>query len=360
MPARFGGPGLSNSLGSLTSNRITLLSGDSWVPPSGYYNLVLGRYTQIQEFDPISQCWTPLSGVPQNTYSGFFDGFNQRLANSTGCAVAALLTAAGTNYTSAPTVTPSAGNGIFTAIMGQVVASATVTYGGSNYIHNPLVLFGVPPSPGIPATGYATVSGGVVTGITITNQGAGYTSPPQVVLVNDSRDTTGGGAMATAVLTGSGTVNAVVCNDFGTGGLTTVPTLTFSGGGGSGAAATAIMNLTVTGYTVTTAGAGYTAAAGNVWVSATPSPTAGTPAYTNPATQTGAVKLRQALISAPASGAGAITATGLFVIDGGSYEAIPATGSVVINGGTGIVTTAAVLALTVGGATDDGNFLYPG
>jgi hypothetical protein len=360
MPGRFGGPGQANTLGALTSNRFSLQAGGVYVPPSNWYNYAMGRYTQAQTFDPIGQIWSPVSGPIATGGTMYFDGTNQRFANTSGCAVGALLTASGAGYTSAPVVTPSAGGSMWTAVMGQVVSTTVaVTYGGSNYTYAPNVLFQVPNSPGIAAAGYATISGGVVTSITITNQGAGYLYPPQIVLVNDPRDTTGAGATATATLTGLGGVTAVLCNNHGTP-LTSVPTLSFSGGGGTGAAATAVMNFALTGYTVTTAGAGYTAAAGNVTVSATPTPTAGAAAFTNTSSQIGVVRQRPAIILAPASGSGAITATGLLVIDGGSYEAVPATGSVTILGGTGIVTTAAVLALTVGGLNDNDLYIYPG
>lgn len=360
MPGRFGGPGVSNSLASLTSNRFTMQAGGVWVPPSNWYNFALGRYTQPQTYDPIGQIWGPISGPIANSGTMFFDGTNQRFANTSGCAVGALLTNAGAGYTSAPVVTASAGNSVWTAVMGQVISTTVaVAYGGSNYTQAPNVVFSAPPSPGISAAGYATISGGVVTSVTVTNQGAGYTYPPTINFINDPRDTTGAGASATASLTGSGGVTAVLCNNHGNP-LTAVPTLSFSGGGGSGAAATAIMNFALTGYSVTTAGAGYTAAAGNVTVSATPAPTAGSAVYTNPSSQVGLVKLRPAIILAPASGAGAITATGLMVIDGGSYEAVPATGSVTILGGTNIITTAAVLALTVGGLNDNDCYIFPG
>lgn len=78
--------------------------------------------------------------------------------------------------------------------------------------------------------------GGVVTGITVTAGGTGYTSAPTVTL-------TGGGgsnATATAVLTGSAVTSVTVSN--GGSNYATAPTVAFSGGGGSGAAATAVVS----------------------------------------------------------------------------------------------------------------------
>ena len=75
------------------------------------------------------------------------------------------------------------------------VASATVTAGGSGYSSAPTVTFSAPTS-GITATGTATVSGGAVTAITITNAGNGYTSAPTITFSGGG----GSGAAATAVL----------------------------------------------------------------------------------------------------------------------------------------------------------------
>ena len=357
MPIRFGGPGVTNTLADLTSNQFALQAGGVWLPPANGYWASLGRYSQLQEYDPIMTIWKPISGVKQNVFFSA-DGVNQRIANTSGCAVGALLTAAGSGYTSAPTVTASAGNSVWLALVGGAVnTTVTVAYGGTNYTQPPDVFFSAPPAPGVPATGYATISGGLVTGVTVTNQGAGYTFPPPVSFFIYPRDSTGANASAVATLTGAGTVTAVLCLNHGNP-LTSVPTLTFAGGGGTSAAATAIMNFAITGYAVTTAGAGYTAAAGSVTVSATPVPTAGTAAYTNPGSQIELVAMRQAVISAPVSSAGAITATGEYVVDGGSYEAIPTAGSISIIG-NGLITTAAVLTLTVGGIVDNENYIYP-
>ena len=75
------------------------------------------------------------------------------------------------------------------------VASATVTAGGSGYTSAPTVTFAAP-GAGITATGTATISGDAVTAVTITNPGNGYTSAPTITFSG------GGGtsAAATAVL----------------------------------------------------------------------------------------------------------------------------------------------------------------
>src|SRR5271157_1052370 len=359
MPIRFGGPGVTNTLADLTSNQFALQPGEVWAPPANGYWVNLGRYTQLQEYDPITTTWQPISGVKNHTFFSA-DGVNMRFANTSGCAVGALLTAAGSGYTSSPTVTPSVGGSVWLALIGGAVnTSVTVTYGGTNYTQPPNVFFSAPPAPGVPATGYCTISGGVVTGVTVTNQGAGYTFPPTVSFFNDPRDSTGANASAVATLTGAGTVTAVLVSNHGNP-TTSVPTLTFSGGGGTSAAATAIMNFAITSFGISTAGAGYTAAAGFVTLSATPTPVAlGTAsAYTNPGSQQNLVTMRPAIVATTTSGAGPLSTTNQTVIDGGSYESIPAVGSLNVTF-NGIITTAAVLNVSVGGLNDTENYIYP-
>jgi FtsP/CotA-like multicopper oxidase with cupredoxin domain len=80
---------------------------------------------------------------------------------------------------------------------GLPVVSVTVNAGGSGY-SAPAVSFAAPVCNAgascAPATGTATVAGGVITAITVTNVGAGYTSAPAVTI----SDSTGTGAAASA------------------------------------------------------------------------------------------------------------------------------------------------------------------
>jgi len=89
------------------------------------------------------------------------------------------VTVAGTTASTAPTFTSGS----------QVDGTATLTYAGTV------------------ATGTVQFTGGVITGVTMTNYGSGYTSPPSVTFA-DSGGGTGAGASGTAVL-----------NFFPTGGL---------------------------------------------------------------------------------------------------------------------------------------------
>lgn len=82
---------------------------------------------------------------------------------------------------------------------------------------------------GTPATATATISGGAITAISITNGGSGYTSAPTVNFYGGGAIVNGGAkARATATIT-NGIVTAIALNNGGSG-YTTVPTIVVSGG----------------------------------------------------------------------------------------------------------------------------------
>lgn len=350
----FSGSGVQPSLHGAPTNVVELQAGQAWIiQPAGWYMMALGKYTILQQLDPITQLWRPIGGgAPAGGMEyAYVDGVNYRLANQSGCAVGALLTNAGSSYTSAPTVTSSTGGSLWKAIMGQVVnTSVTVSNGGSNYTYPPLVEFSAPPAGGIQATGYCTLSANAVSTVTVVDQGAGYTTPPTVTFTNDPREglnglSVGSGAQAVATLTGSGTVNAVVCIDHGNP-VTSLPTLSFSGGGGSSAAATTIMNWAITSYTVSNGGAGLSGAF--CWVTAEDKFPTTAAAYTNVTTQKNLVQIRKADIKGVIS-SNAITATGAVVYDGGCYTASP---EPLVLTNASVVTTAPVVTFALGGQND--------
>lgn len=91
------------------------------------------------------------------------------------------------------------------------------------------------------AAATATVAGGQVTGFIISNQGAGYTSPPTVTLSGGG----GSGAVAVAVLSATGTVVSVSVVNGGSG-YTSSPTVAFSAPLLGGVGSTAIFNTDIT------------------------------------------------------------------------------------------------------------------
>lgn len=133
--------------------------------------------------------------------------------------------------------------------LGNVIGGINVTTGareGVQAFRDAQTLCGVTPMILI-APGFTSVRPSALTGVTVTNQGSGYTTAPSV-------DFTGGGANADKVLptgvavlgTGAnaGKVVSVTITDPGRY-LDAAPTIAFTGGGGTNAAATA----TVAAYT---------------------------------------------------------------------------------------------------------------
>ena len=148
----------------------------------------------------------------------------------------------------------------------SVGAQATPHYFGpyGNYANSPqhlstaLVTFSDPTgSPARTAAGTAVVSAtGVVTGVTITDAGSGYTTAPSVTFSG-----AGAGSGATATATKTRGVTALTIDNPGLGYFDPV-TVEITGGGGTGAAATATLDTRgrITGLTLTSSGSGYTSA----------------------------------------------------------------------------------------------------
>lgn len=142
---------------------------------------------------------------------------------------------------------------------GNNILAAAVAFliGGDPYETAPSIAFSGGGGTGAAAT--STITGGSVSGTTITNAGSGYTSAPTVAFSGGG----GTGATGTAVLNSSGVVKSLAVTTGGTGYTNGTHNLVFAGGGGSGAVGTAtIAGGIVTGLTLTTAGSGYTSAPG--------------------------------------------------------------------------------------------------
>ena len=147
------------------------------------------------------------------------------------------LTAAGSSYTSAPTVKISGGVGATataTVNGSGVVTAVDVVTAGVGYTLPPAVSFSAASGSGATAT--AVITDGAVTAINVTGGGSGYPSS-SLVEVSIAR---GSGATATASIA-AGAVSAITLTRAGTG-YTTAPTVEISGGGGAGATATATVD----------------------------------------------------------------------------------------------------------------------
>ena len=349
---------LSGTAVTVGAGPISLAAGETFVIPAGNFFLSLGSYTFFQVKDPYTGIWRTVDTFPGAGRTIYSDGVNMRLANLTGCVVGAYITNVGSGYTSAPTVTLSSGTAAFTAIVGGAINSTvTITTAGAGYTHAPVLVVSPPPVGGVQATATCTVSGGAINAVTVVNQGAGYTAAPTISVFPDPRDTITTAAVLTvnSTLAGSGTITALVRTDHGTP-LTSVPTISFSGGGGSSAAATAVMCLTATGITVDAGGVAYGNAQpfGVITTGGIVAGAAG--AVVNPQLGPGLFTPRQANISGTSTAGGAITATGAVVNDAGLFQAVPS--GLVIAGGSALATTVGQVTITVGGRTDS-SMLFP-
>ena len=358
----FGGPGvaLSNSAIQGSGNEIQMQAGQAWLlselangnSNAGTFRVTTQGASRVQVSDPITGVWRGI-GPDSGTVEVYSEGNYTRLANQSGCAIGAYVTGKGSGYSTPPSVLASAGNSIWAAIIGGVLTGVNVINGGSSYQYPPLVLFDVPPgyaqtgTPGFMATGYATLTNGVVSGVTLTDQGAGYTSAPNVYFINDPRDSTGNGAMATAVVGGAGQLTGVVCLNHGTPITgTTLPTLTISGGGGSGGAATVIMDWAITGVTVGGAGTGFPASS-EVLVQGF-APVLSGAAWTNPSMETSLLAGSRASLLLQTTGGGGLTATGAAGFGGAYPAAVSAYGLMT----SSLITGGPTLTFTMGGISD--------
>jgi phage tail sheath protein FI len=180
----------------------------------------------------------------------------------------------GTNYTSAPTVTfndPTGHGATATASIngtGQIIG-ITIQNKGYGYTNPSITLTGpgqgatfdvnfktsIQEEGGTAPSAVAVLSGGGITGITLSNSGAGYTSAPTVSIIAAEGDQ-GTGATATAVLTG-GSINGITLS--GGGNNYVSPVVNITGGGGTGAVAHAVVSGgVITSIVMDAGGSGYT------------------------------------------------------------------------------------------------------
>lgn len=362
---RQGGPGIGLDTKPMIGNNnvVTLAAGETFLMPAGQFYVTPGPYSFIQTKDPITSKWRAISSTPNTAAFLSADGANVRVANLTGCALGALITNVGSAYTSAPTVTASAGASGWTAIIGGAVnQTVTITTAGVGYNFTPQLVVSAPPAGGVQASAICTISAGAINAVTVINQGAGYAVAPTITVVPDAREAAAAtpgpttSAVLTAALTGSGTITALLCTDHGTP-VTAVPTLTISGGGGASGAATAVMCFTVTGFTVGTAGAVYGNAQPFGILTTGGIVPGAVGAVINPQFDKSLLLPRQANISGTSTSGGAVTATGAVINDAGLFQAVP-TGLVIASGTGALPTTTAIVTLTVGGITDT-SFIQP-
>jgi hypothetical protein len=167
------------------------------------------------------------------------------------------VTAGGSGYTAAPTVTITGAGGtgagaVATAtVAGGAVTGVTVYPYGSGYVAPLTVTFTGGGGTGATATASLANNGpsytvpvastitNVLSAVLITNGGMNYTSAPTVTIQPAVGDA-GTGATATATINSSGQVNTITVTNPGTN-YGATPTVVITGGAGTGATATPVM-----------------------------------------------------------------------------------------------------------------------
>jgi hypothetical protein len=336
------------------TNYVTLAPGDALTIQAGRWWVNLGAYSVLQFQDPVTGIWRIINAERGQPIQVVSDGFTRRVANLLGCPVAAVVVDGGTNWVQdSTTVTPSAGNSTWQAIVGGMVSVTSVAAAGSGYGIAPIVMIAAPPSPGVQATAYATIANGTVAGVTITNAGAGYTSTPAVQIVPSPYDPNLGSISTASVALGtfgSGSIAAVLCTNPGAP-LTSVAGLTLTASGaGSGASLTAVVLQTVQATSVVAGGVGLGTASQPALVTSVGGNVTATPEYTNPQIESLGFRPR------PFAAAGVTNAGGTIVSLGTIYDrgmfANAATAVVAPGAGGQTSLTLASITFTMGTATD--------
>jgi hypothetical protein len=267
---------LNNAPYDFATNKVCLAPGENIVIPAGDWFVGMGGYLVFQYRDPITNLWAFGSGAAYNRGLQFVksDGFNVRIANLTGCPVGAFITSQGASYVqSTTTVTATGGTSTWQPIVGGALAftGGSVASVGGGYGVAPLVLIPAPPGPsnnangvgGVAASAYVGIASGsvVLTGVTFTNQGAGYPSAPAnfaLLPVPTDPNLATGITLATVAfsLTNSGLLTAVFCTNPGVPITPANITLAVAGAGVTGTVSAIVMQ-TITAATVSGAGIGY-------------------------------------------------------------------------------------------------------
>lgn len=348
---------------------LPLLPGQTFLIPPGQWQVVIGRYLDLQWFDQNLGRWLNYPTQPGQMTVISSDWTTYRVANSTGTPIGATITNVGagnaTNGSNTVGITPSAGNSTWGTLVGGSV-NTTVIFGTSNgnYALAPIVVWSPASNqtlPFIPPRFTCTISANAVNAVTAVHQGAGLTAAGTLSFIQQPGDTNPGGANITlnATLTNSGNLLAMWPLTQGTN-LTAVPTFTFNVGGGM--AATAIMNFTVTNAAATAnAGANYGANQGYMVVTANASLSGGN---SNQIAGNQNIQIvgndvsvevampRMAWLAGNSNAAGNASNANLIVVDGGkNIQAVP-TLAVIAANGTGANIQNATFTAVVGGVTD--------
>ena len=371
MAQRISGPGqypprpsnlypteLMNAPADFGSNLQTLAPGQAIPVPAGSYAVGVGNLSVLQWLDPVTGVWrTHGAARGQPTYVES-NGFNWRVGNFTGCPISAVVAGGGTGFSaSTATITANVGGSTWQAVVGGSLSVSTINAAGAGYTMPPLVLIPAPGQGGVPASGYATLTSGTVSAVSLTNFGAGYATAPTAVLLPNPTDPNAGSitnATVTLVLNAANAakITAAICTNPGaTLATLSALTLTAAGGAGSGATITPVILQTMTGASVVAGGTGFTGGAALSTIGGLP---ASVSAITNPTTEmTGYVpRPASALLTAAA---GTITSVSA-IYDGGLFVGTP---TAVVTPLSGILQTASASVTPIMGSANDSVLLQP-
>lgn len=345
---------LFNTPVDVSGNEIGIPAGGAVPIPTGSneYLYSLGEYCLFQYQDPITGIWRGLSAPRTGTFMTMSNGVNLRVANLTGCPVAASVANGGSGYTQATaTITASIGGSTWQPIVGGSLSVSTINAAGSGYTVPPLVLIPAPPSPGIAATAHATLTGTSVTTVTLDNIGAGYTSVPTAVIVPSPFDPnvatiTNATITLIAVAANVGKITGALCTNNGAP-LATISalTLTPAGGAGTGATITPQVLQTVTSASVVAGGAGWGVVASPAKVMSVGGFSTASEAIVNPSVDLTGFRVRQIEALGTTNAGGTITA--VTINDHGLFLNVPT--AAVASGGT-LPTTLASITFATGSA----------
>ena len=81
------------------TNSVSLNAGETFLLPSGTFWVRPGPYTFLQWLDPVTNIWRVTPAAATDVHYIDSDGTNYRLANTTGCAIGAVITTGGTATT---------------------------------------------------------------------------------------------------------------------------------------------------------------------------------------------------------------------------------------------------------------------
>jgi hypothetical protein len=234
------------TIGNTTPNTgtfTTLIGGGG---SANYGQLTGGATTKAVEFKTIGSD-TNVGLAIRSQGTGAIDlaaGSSGVNISNGGTVTAITRTATGSAYTSIPSVVvtaPTTAGGVqATATVNMFAATVSIVSGGTSYTLNDVLTVVGGAGLGAATLTVSSVSGGVITGVTFSNNGSYTTLPTNPVSV-----TGGTGSSATFNILTYGVGSNFTITNAGSG-YVEQPTVSFSGGGGSGATAYATVGSDTT------------------------------------------------------------------------------------------------------------------